>query len=388
MGCISKKAVAFLFVSMMVFGCSEKISPGNTTPEKGPALSADVINVSSAVYPILYDAVGSVKAQASATLSSKLMGTITEIKVKEGDTVKRGDTLVLIDARQVTSQVMQAQAALEEARKAEAAAISSLRAAEAGAEQARLAYNRGKKMLDGEAITKQDFENIEAQFKQAQASLAQAQSMVEASGFRVKQARAAVDASVVSQKDTRITAPYDGKITAKMVNAGNLAAPGTPLLTIEGEGAYRVDLVVPETYIQAIRPEQAVDVRIPTLGKTPIQGSVFVIVPAADQVSRTFIVQVLIPRDERIYSGMFARVALPVGEKEMIRIPNSSLVHQGQLTGVFVVDKENIARFRLIRTGSTVDDQVEVISGIPDQTRIVVSPPSQLKNGSHVEWSK
>jgi len=171
-----------------------------------------------------------------------------------------------------------------------------------------------------------------------------------------------------------------------MVDVGDLAAPGTPLVTVEGVGAHRVDLVIPETYIQAIRPEQPVEVRIPAAVEAPIQGSVLVVVPAADQVSRTFVVQVLMPRDERVRSGMFARVVLPVGEKSTIRIPRSTLVSQGQLTGVFVVDSEKRARFRLIRTGSAAGDQVEVISGLPKDTRIVVSPPSKLTNGSQLEW--
>lgn len=380
-------AAALLFISTIFICCNEKISPGNTAPKAGSTISVRVMTVAPAVHPVLYEAVGSVKAQVAATISSKLMGAVTDMKVKEGDIVKKGDDLILMDARQVIAQLNQAEAALDEAKKAEAASMSALKAAKAGAEQALLAYKRGTKMLEGEAITNQNFESIEAKYKQAQASLAQAQSMVEASGYRVKQAQAAVDETLVAKKDAHIMAPFDGKVTAKQVDVGDLASPGTPLLTIEGIGAYRVDLVIPETYIQAIQVEQPVDVRIPAIGETPIQGSVFVIVPTADQISRTFIVQVLIPQDDWIRSGMFARVTLPVGEKKMTRIPQTALVRQGQLTGVFMVDAEKIARFRLIRTGSPAGDQIEVISGIPDKTRIIVSPPSQLTNGSPVEWS-
>ncbi|MFO7557837.1 MAG: efflux RND transporter periplasmic adaptor subunit [Desulfobacterales bacterium] len=380
-------AAAFMFISAIFICCGEKISPGNTDPKTGPAISVRVMTVVLEEHPVLYEAVGSVKAQVAATISSKLMGAVMDMKVKEGDIVKKGDVLVLMDARQVNAQLKQVEAALGEAKKTEAAAVSALKAAGAGAEQARLAYNRGKKMLEGEAITHQNFESIEAQYKQAQASLAQAQSMVEASGHRIRQAQAAVDETLVAKKDARIMAPFDGKVMAKMVDVGDLASPGTPLLTIEGIGAYRVDMVIPEAYIQSIQVEQAVDVRIPAVGDTPIQGAVFLVVPTADQISRTFMVQVLIPQDERIRSGMFARVALPVSKKKMIRIPQTALVRQGQLTGVFIVDPDKTARFRLIRTGSPAGDQVEVISGIPDQTRIVVSPPPQLKNGSRVEWS-
>ncbi|MFZ5572441.1 MAG: efflux RND transporter periplasmic adaptor subunit [Thermodesulfobacteriota bacterium] len=378
-------ALSLLLISFPLTGCGEKIEPGNTAPKKGPAIAVQVEEVNSATYPILYDAVGSVKAQVSATISSKLMGTVIAVDVKEGDRIRKGDTLVLLDERQVIARLNQAEAALEESRKAEAAAVSALKAAEAEAEQALSAYNRGRKMLAGSAITRQDFEQIEAQYKKANAALSQAKSMLEAAGHRVKQVLAEKESVDVSRKDARVLAPFDGKVTAKQVDAGDLASPGSPLLTIEGVGAYRIDLVVPETHIQAIRLEQKVEVRIPAIGDTPMEGTVFVIVPTADQISRSFMVQVVIAQAEGLRSGMFARVSLPVGEKPMIRIPRSALVHHGQLTGVFIIDAERTARFRLIRVGSPAGDRMEVISGIADGTRIVVSPPSQLTNGSPVE---
>jgi RND family efflux transporter MFP subunit len=243
-------------------------------------------------------------------------------------------------------------------------------------------------MLEGHAITQEVFENVEAQYKQAQAALKQAEAMVEAARYRVKQAQAAVDAAVVARKDARVLAPFDGRVTAKLADTGALAAPGTPLLTLEREGGYRVDLVVPETYIQSVRTGQPVDVRIPAVGETSIAGTVDVIVPSADQGSRSFIVQVGVSNAETLRSGMFARVSLAIGEQQSLRIPETAVVRQGQLTGVFIVDDKNTARFRLIRIGRTYGDQVEVISGIKDGIRIVSVPPPQLTNGSAVELEK
>ena len=381
--------VVCLFTWMILNnGCAEKIEPGNTEPATGPAIAVAVMQAGNEIQPVVYDAVGTVKARVSATVSSKLMGVIQAFQVKEGDLVKKGDLLVVLDERQVSAQLNQAQAALAEARRAEAGAISAQASAEAGAQRAQLSYTRNRTMLEGGAITQETFETVEAQYKQAQAAQAQAQAMVEASRYRIKQAQAAVDAASVAQKDARILAPFDGKVTAKLADTGGLAAPGTPLLTLEREGGYRVDLVVPETYIQSVRTGQSVDVRIPAVGDAPLAGSVDVIIPSADQGSRTFVVQVSIEGATALRSGMFARVALTVDEKRMMRIPNSAVVRQGQLTGVFIVDAKNIARLRLIRTGRVYGDQVEVISGIKDGTRLVTAPPAQLTNGSAVEPEK
>ncbi len=381
-------AATLLTAGLALFSCSEKIEPGNTAPQKNPAIAVPVAAVAQAVQPVMYDAVGTVRARVSATVSSKLMGTIQAFTVKEGDLVKSGDFLVQLDERQVSAQLNQAQAALAEARKAETGAVSAQTAVEAGAQRALLSYRRNRTMLEGGAITQETFESVEAQHKQAQAALAQARAMVEAAQFRINQAQAAVDAATVARKDARILAPFDGKVTAKLADAGALAAPGTPLLTLEREGGYRVDLVVPEAYIQSIRTGQAVNVRIPSVGESPIAGTVDVIVPSADQGSRTFVVQVSVSGTESLRSGMFARVPLTIGEQKTLRIPESAVVRRGQLTGVFIVDEKNTARFRLIRIGRAYGNQVEVISGIKDGTRLVTTSPPELTNGSAVEPEK
>ena len=384
------RKILIISFSLLFFsqGCSEKIEPGNTPADRGASVAVSVMEVHPADQPVLYEAVGTVKAKLSATVSSKLMGVIQSFEAREGDRVQKGDLLVVLDDRQVAAQLDQARAALSAARKAQAAAVSQRVAAEAGAQQAERSYARNKKMLAGDAITQEAFESVEAQYKQAQAALKQAEAMVEAAGSRVSEAQAAVDAAQVARKDARVLAPFDGEVTAKMADTGGLAAPGTPLLTLEREGGYRVDLVVPETYIQAVHTGQTVAVRIPALDAAPLEGRVDVIVPAADQGSRTFVVQVGVPTLDTLRSGMFARVPLTIGTQRMIRIPASAVVSQGQLTGVFIVDDQKTARFRLIRTGRAFGDQVEVISGLGDGARVVTAPPVRLTNGSGVEITK
>jgi RND family efflux transporter MFP subunit len=375
----------FLFVCL---SCSEKIEPGTTPASGGAAVAARVMEARSTVEPLLYEAVGTVKAQLSATVSSKLMGVIQAFHVKEGDLVKAGDLLVQLDERQVDAQLKQAQAVLAEARQAESGAVSARDAADADAQRALLSYRRNQTLLEGEAITRETFETVETQHKQAQAALSRAQAMVAAAQFRVRQAQAAVKAAMVVSKDARLVAPFDGRVTAKLADAGALAVPGTPLLTLEREGGYRIDLAVPEAHIHAIRIGQPVDVRIPARDGQPIAGTIDVIVPSADQGSRTFLVQVRIADTQTLHSGMFARVPLTIGEQAAMRIPESAVMRQGQLSGVFIVDAQNTARFRLIRTGRPYGDLVEVISGIKDGTRLVAAPPVQLTNGSVVEPEK
>jgi len=381
-------AVCLLMAAGLAAGCSDKIEPGNTSLGKGPAVTAPVMVAEEKVQPEIYEAMGTVSARVAATVSSKLMGTVLTVEVREGDRVAQGDLLVTLDDRRVAAQLAQARAALEGARKGEAGALSARTAAAAGAREALLAYRRSQALLAGEAITQAAFEAAEARYRQTQAGLKQAEAALKAAQSRVQQAQAAVKAARVSRQDARVTAPFEGRVTAKLVDAGDLAAPGKPLLAMERVGGFRVDLEVPETYAHLVQAGQPVAVRIPAAGSTVLEGTVEVVVPSADPRSRTSVVQVGVPTSETLRSGMFARAELTVARRPMMRIPHSALVQKGQLTGVFIVDQEDTARFRLIRIGRTVGDQVDVISGLSSGTRLVTAPPLQLTNGSAVEAEK
>ena len=374
----------FLFF-LMISGCGEKIEPGATAVPSGPKVKAEVAELEVSDQPMMYEAVGTVQARIAGTLSSKVMGTVLKIHVREGDLVKKDDVLVTLDAKQVSAQVRQAQAGLDEAKKAESAGRAALDSARAGAVQAATVYERTRKLFEGQAATQENFEAADARYKEANAAVSQSEAMLEAARFRIKQAKAALDTVGESRKDTILLAPYDGKVTEKMVDEGDLASPGTPILNLEGTTGYRVDLILPETYIKNAQTGQAVPVSIPAVSEQVFAGTIETIVPQADAKSRTFLLKVSLPGHESLRPGLFARVSVPVGRESVLLIPRSAIVTQGQLTGVFVVRENNIARFRIIRTARNFEDRVEVVTGLKAGERYVVDPPPLLVDGSQVE---
>jgi RND family efflux transporter MFP subunit len=204
----------------------------------------------------------------------------------------------------------------------------------------------------------------------------------------VGQAEAALTSARVSAADAAVKAPFDGIVTAKMVEVGDLAAPGRPLLGLEKVGGHRIDIRLPEAYVSAVRPGQKTSVRIGETLQPPLEGIIDIVAPTADPDSRSFLIKVRLPLSGNLRSGMFARVEVTVGERQLMAIPSSAIVRQGQLTGLFLVTPENIARFRLIRTGRNMGDgKVEVLSGLLDGTRFVVNPSPELMDGSRVEAS-
>ena len=368
---IKRFCAIIFFAVFLLTGCGEKIEPGNVEPSKKERVKAPVVSAKIIIQPFFYESVGTVSAKTVSTISSKLMGSVREVFVREGDHVNRGDRLANIDDRQVGAMLRQAKAALAEARRAEAAA-------DAGAELARATYTRYQNLMKDESTSPQEFDEIKSRDQQAQAGLAAAKQ-------RVKQAEASLSSAAVSAKDAVILAPYDGTIRAKMIDVGDLASPGKPLFTLETTGNYIVDLVLPEQYINTVVLDQEVTVTVSALNNKTFRGSVKEIFPAADVKSRSFLVKVGIPADNALRSGMFARVSIPIGNKGLILIPLTAVIHSGQLTGIYFVDDTQTAKFRLIRTGRIFGESIEVLSGLKEGDRYVSVPPPNLNDNMTVE---
>lgn len=334
--------LAIIFLLFGLTACGEKIAPGTHEKSEGPVVKAPIAKAEEIQQPFYYEAVGTVTARTASTISSKLMGVVRSVSVQEGDTVKKGDLLVTIDQRQVKAQ---------------------LERALANAQVAAKEYTRYQQLLKDQSASQQEFDRAEA---------------------RHREAKAAAAAARVSQKDSQVRAPYDGRVIAKMINPGDLASPGTPFLTVEQTGLFRTDLVLPERHIQAVKLGLSVKVIVPALDHREIMGEVGRIVPTADARSRSFQVKVSMPPGLDLKSGMFARVAIPLGGAGMLLIPKTAIIEQGQLSGVFIVDENQVARFRLVRTGKTYGDQVEIVSGLKIDQHYVSNVPMGLVDGAKV----
>jgi RND family efflux transporter MFP subunit len=335
--------LVFLLAVVFLAACSEKIDPGTTAGGEQTPVEVEVAVARMTQQPFMYEAVGTVTARTASTISSKLMGTVRAVHVSEGDFVKKGAPLVTLDRRQVQAQLQKAQA---------------------NAEVAAKEYRRYEQLLSTQSVTQQEFDRAEARHRQAQAAVA---------------------AATVSMKDASVRAPYDGRVVAKMIDPGDLASPGTPFLIIEQEGLFCTDLVLPERHIQAVKIGLEVQVVVPALSTQAVAGVVGRIIPSADARSRSFQVKVGMPEDLDLKSGMFARVFIPLGGTGVLLVPRSAVVEQGQLQGLYIVDDAKTARFRLVRIGKTIGDQVEVISGLKAGVTYVVTVPPKLKDGVKVE---
>ena len=358
---------------LLAVACSDKIEPG-TVKTSGPVVTGVQLETARIVsQPLIYEAVGTVQAGITSNLAAKIMGTVETIGVREGDQVKQGDILLTLDQRQARAGLRRVQASLSEAEQA-------LAAAQAAAELAATTYERYLSLKREDSVSDQEFDEVAARQRQAEA-------MVSAARSRVEEAQAAMAAARVTLKDTQIAAPHAGIISAKLVDEGDLATPGRTLLILETTSGYRIDLVVPETYIENVDLGQAVLASIPALNLTNLAGTVSTIAPAAEPGSRSFLVKVALPPDATVKSGMFARIRMSMGQQKQILVPRTAIVSHGQLTGLYLVDPEGIAHFRLVRLGRIFQDSVEVLAGLNEGDRFVLKPPTSLVDGARVEVS-
>jgi RND family efflux transporter MFP subunit len=156
-----------------------------------------------------------------------------------------------------------------------------------------------------------------------------------------------------------------------------------PLMTVEEEGRYRLELTVPES----LQGKLALGTSVPVFldgSSGSLTGTVIEIVPTVDPVSRTFTVKLEIPAKGR-HSGQFGRALLPVGEKQGLLVPKTAVMERGQLTFVWVVDDGNIARMRLVKSGTALADRIEILTGLSAGERIVVGGTEKVTDGAQVK---
>jgi multidrug efflux pump subunit AcrA (membrane-fusion protein) len=346
-----------------------------------------------------YEATGTVRSKTTSVVSSRIMGSIMAIHVREGDRVRAGQSLIEIDGREATSQLQKAKAGMREAestldeieRNLQAAG-SGKTAAEASLALAASTYNRYKQLLERRSVSPQEFDEVQAKYRVADAEVERATRILSSLAARkdqvlakIDQAKADVTNAQLYASYTRVTSPMNGIVTAKQAEVGAMAAPGTPLLTLEDELRYRLEASVEESQIRSIHLSDKVQVQIDALGDEEVSGTVGEIVPAADPASRSHTVRIDLPARPALRSGSFGRARFSSGQKQAITIPRRAIAERGQLVSVFVVDQSGTARLRLIKTGKPYGDRVEVLTGLNDGERIIVDRVEAVTDGSRIE---
>ncbi len=323
-----------------------------------PAIAVKV-STPSAEGSTFLSASGKIEAVQNANLSTRMMGYITETYVNVGDKVSKGQLLLRINSADISAQSAQVTASITEAR--------------AAFKNAEKDYNRFKALYEQNSASQKEMDDITANYEMAKARLEGATQMK-------NQVNAQLSYS-------NISAPFSGVVTGKFINKGDMANPGMPLIGLETPGKFQVIAMVPETEITKIKDGTTVNVVVKSTNEL-LTGTVTEVSSSAKNTGGQYLVKVVLDKtDAKLLSGMFTSVQFPVEkstETNLILVPESALVRQGQLTGIYAIGNENVAILRWLRTGKTFGDNVEVLSGLAADEQFIVSAEGKLFNGAKV----
>lgn len=307
---------------------------------------------------------GKIESQNSANVSTRMMGYVTKVHVKMGQKVSQGQLLVSINntdlqakKAQVDASILQATAAFNNAKKD---------------------YERFQNLFAQQSASQKELDDMTSRYEMAKASLEGAKQMRN---------------EVMAQFSyANITAPFSGEVTNTFVKEGDMANPGMPLLSVEGNGLMQVMAMVSEGDITFIKNGMPVTVLVKSSNQQ-LKGKVSEVSGSATNTGGQYLVKINLDKsDATILSGMFVNVQFPIErtkaksestKSDKVLVPEAALVKQGQLTGIYRVSN-NVAILRWIRTGKSFGNQVEVLSGLTNDEQYIVSAEGKLYNGVKV----
>lgn len=341
-----------LFAAILFSSCS---SEDTTVTEQEP-VEVELRTAEASVSQSGIKFPAQVQSNNQASLSTIVMGTVTEAPVTVGDRVKTGDLLVRIKDDQIRAQKSQIEANMVQAR--------------ANLENTEKNYNRIKNLYAEESATSKELDDISTMYEIAKANM-------EALEARLNEVN-----EMLSY--TTILAPYDGIVSQKFVFEGDMASPGHPLVSIADPGSVKITASVAENQIIQLEEGSEVTVSVSSAGVSSAPARLTAISEAGDPMSRQFSVEAVVDDEEineKMRVGMSAEIHMNLDQSENLYIHEDALVERGQLTGIYTISESNRAVLRWIRLGDKSGDMARVLTGLKPGEQYVYAPGESLRQG-------
>ena len=329
---------------------------------KETAIAVKVSGITENNSSLFVTASGKIEAENSANLSTRMMGYVTKVHVQVGQKVGAGQLLVSINNTDLQAKKAQVDA--------------SILQATAGFNNAKKDYDRFMNLFKQQSASQKELDDMTARYEMAKAGLEGARQMRN---------------EVLAQFSySNIKAPFSGVVTNTFVKEGDMANPGMPLVSVEGASKLQVMAMVSENDIVSIKKGMPVSVLVKSSNEK-LSGKVSEVSISATNTGGQYLVKIDLGKtDNTVLSGMFVNVQFPVANKattsnsELLLVPESALVKQGQLTGIYTIGTGKVAILRWLRTGKNYGYQVEVLSGLSANEQYIVSADGKLYNGASV----
>ncbi|MCF6211665.1 MAG: efflux RND transporter periplasmic adaptor subunit [Gammaproteobacteria bacterium] len=317
-------------------------------------LPFETATVSEQAVAEVYVADAVIEAVNRATIAAETSGRIKEIYFDVDDEVTQGDVLLRFSDKEQRARLAQAEAKQREA--------------EARLREAEVEYERVKKVFARKLVS--------------QAALDKASANLKATRQRVSAARASVKQAREQLNYTVVRAPYAGIVVERHVEVGEMARPGTLLMTGFSLQQLRASASVPQSVMSAVRKirKASISLRDPLQPGERIAEVVaqkVTIYPYADEKTHDFKVRLQLPQNHAsYYPGMFVKAVFEIGSTQKLLVPAQAVVHRSEVTAVYVMDENDRVSFRQVRVGGRLieGDQLEALAGLTAGERVALDP--------------
>jgi RND family efflux transporter MFP subunit len=353
--------------AFMMVGCQggEIASPVTQTAQ------ARMVESRQQQVPVNLRSTGTIHARETAILSAQVMSRIQQVLVSAGDSVRAGQTLVVLDDAALRASADQAQASVRAAQGQQAAAQTD-------ANLATSTLERYWQLQAEKSVSPQEMDEVA---RRAEATAARLDAM----RAQTESARAQANGAAAMLSYTRLRVPFSGLVTARMADPGTMATPGMALLQVDKSGALQLQTTVDESAISTLHKGMKVQVAIDGAGTVTLSGTIAEINAAADSTSHSFLVKIDLPTSISLHAGMYGTAEFPNGLRQAILIPRSTVVSRGSLVCVYVLDSRGIAQLRSVTLGAAQGNLVEVLSGISAGEKLVDAPADRDLAGKRIE---
>ncbi len=331
---------------------------------------------------------GNIQATTEAPVLARANGYIKERMVDIGDRVRAGQPLAVIEAPELDEQVRQAQANLQQARAGVDQADANLREGQSDLELARVTAKRWAGLVSNGSVSVQENDQYQAQYRSKIASVQALEQALVVQRGGVAAAEANLARLEKMNGYRTVSAPFDGIITLRNIDAGALVSTGSTLLfRIAQTATLRTYVTVPQMYADSVHPGDPAFLTVSNLPGRQFAGTVARTANALDPASRTLLVEVRVPNPSgALLPGMYAQVELTSSRSNPpLLIPSDALIVRGDGTEVALVRRDHRVHLEKVETGRDYGDRLEVRSGLREGDNIIANPGDVMNEGVEVD---